>query len=101
MGLANEHSLKVQQLGGKFLLEDEFMKRYPGLCVQCGYVVCVCPMVPESTVGRLAKELAIGTISTYFSTLSLKNSLRSAEIASRVLTRVGGLSGLVGQFPLR
>src|SRR5215469_4990690 len=53
MGLANEHELLVQQeTDSTFSLEEEMIKRYPGLCVQCGHVVCICPFVPEATVGR-------------------------------------------------
>ena len=60
MGLANEYSIH-QKIEGQapFDLEAEFLKRYPGLCVQCGYQVCICPLVPESTVGRMAKELEL------------------------------------------
>jgi hypothetical protein len=57
MGMVNEYTLSLQQEGdGLFSLEDELIKRYPGLCVQCGHVVCICPPVPEATVGRMAKE---------------------------------------------
>jgi NTP pyrophosphatase (non-canonical NTP hydrolase) len=58
MGIANEHRMrKEQEEDQSFSLEAEFIKRYPGLCVQCGYEVCVCPHVPEATIGRMAKEL--------------------------------------------
>jgi NTP pyrophosphatase (non-canonical NTP hydrolase) len=62
MGIANEHSLRLLQEGGiEFSFEVEFLKRYPGLCMQCGSRICVCPAIPEATVGRMAKELDIGT----------------------------------------
>jgi hypothetical protein len=60
MGIANEHQLKLEMDDQKFSLEDEFLRRYPGLCPQCGFTVCVCPAVPDATVGRMAKELEIG-----------------------------------------
>jgi NTP pyrophosphatase (non-canonical NTP hydrolase) len=61
MGLANEFMLTENQNDRQFDLEEEFIKRYPGLCVQCGCAVCVCPLVPESTVGRMAKEIAVSS----------------------------------------
>lgn len=52
MGIANEHMLHLAQSEQKtFSFEDEFLQRYPGLCVQCGFKICICPAVPESTVG--------------------------------------------------
>ena len=67
MGLANEYALQreTDELGS-FDLESEFLKRYPGLCVQCGYQVCICPSVPESTVGRMAKELDVEDLEDLF-----------------------------------
>jgi NTP pyrophosphatase (non-canonical NTP hydrolase) len=99
MGLANEYGLKQQQMGRDFSLEDEFIKRYPGLCVQCGHVVCVCPMVPESTVGRLAKELEIDNVEQIFSLEPEAFRRESVGIASRVLAKAGGWTGLIEQFP--
>ena len=44
MGIANEHSLRMAQSSGEdFSLEVEFLKRFPGLCTQCGSKVCTCP----------------------------------------------------------
>lgn len=61
MGIANEHSLRMAQSSGEdFSLEVEFLKRFPGLCTQCGSKVCTCPAIPQATVGRMTKELAIG-----------------------------------------
>lgn len=57
MGIANEHALRLaQEDGEEFLFEIEFLKRYPGLCMQCGSRICVCPAVPQTTVGRMAKS---------------------------------------------
>jgi hypothetical protein len=66
MGLANEYSLQQKRENRHFSLEEEFIKRYPGLCLQCGYGVCVCPLVPKSTVGRMAKELDVETTENLF-----------------------------------
>jgi hypothetical protein len=67
MGFANEYSLRYKKDNeGSFSFEDEFIKRYPGLCTQCGYSVCVCPLIPEATVGRLAKELDLREIDSIF-----------------------------------
>lgn len=57
MGIANEVEIRlVQEADQTFSFEDEFLKRYPGLCPQCGSRVCVCPSVPEATVGRMARS---------------------------------------------
>ena len=99
MGLANEHMLLEQQTDKTFNLEDEFVKRYPGLCVQCGCLVCVCPLVAESTVGRMAKELDVSATENLFRLEYDAFSQESKEISSRVLKKLGGYTGLVEQFP--
>lgn len=99
MGMANEHALLVQQTNETFSLEEELIKRYPGLCVQCGHVVCICPLVPEATVGRMAKELDIESVEHLFRLDHDEFSRESVEISTRVLDKVGGYSGLVEKFP--
>jgi NTP pyrophosphatase (non-canonical NTP hydrolase) len=100
MGMVNEYVLSDQQTKeGEFSLEDELIKRYPGLCVQCGHVICICPLVPEATVGRMAKELDIGEVDNLFRLDHESFSRESLEISAQVLDRVGGYSGLVERFP--
>jgi NTP pyrophosphatase (non-canonical NTP hydrolase) len=100
MGLANEYELLAQQESDvPFSLESELIKRYPGLCVQCGHVVCVCPLVPESTVGRMAKELEIEGLEQLFKLDHETFSRESIEISSVVLDRLGGYAGLIDRFP--
>jgi len=100
MGLANEYELLAQQESdGTFSLEDELIMRFPGLCVQCGHVVCVCPLVPEATVGRMAKELEIEGLEQLFRLDHDTFSRESIEISSLVLDRVGGYAGLIDRFP--
>ncbi len=100
MGMANEFSLTVQQESEvAFSLEDELIKRYPGLCVQCGHVVCVCPLVPEATVGRMAKELDLADMEDLFSLDHDHFCRQSIEISSNVLDRVGGYAGLIERSP--
>jgi NTP pyrophosphatase (non-canonical NTP hydrolase) len=100
MGMANEHELSAQmESEAAFSLEAEMIKRYPGLCVQCGHVVCVCPLVPEATVGRMAKELEIEGLENLFKLDHDAFSRDSVEISSRVLDRLGGYEGLVDRFP--
>lgn len=100
MGLANEHSLKLESEDkGTFDLESEFLKRYPGLCMQCGYQVCACPLVPDSTVGRMAKELEIENAQDLFASdfeVFRAESMRVSELA---LARVGGFAGLATALP--
>ncbi len=44
MGIANEHQIQLAMDDQDFSLEDEFLRRYAGLCPQCGLVVRVCPV---------------------------------------------------------
>jgi NTP pyrophosphatase (non-canonical NTP hydrolase) len=100
MGMVNEYILSVQQEGDSlFSLEDELIKRYPGLCVQCGHGVCICPLVPEATVGRMAKELDIQDMDKLFRLDHEQFSRESIEVSTLVLNRVGGYSGLIDRFP--
>jgi hypothetical protein len=100
MGMVNEYTLSAQQESdAAFSLEDELIKRYPGLCVQCGHVVCICPLVPEATVGRMAKELDVEDIDELFRLDHERFSRESIEISAQVLDRVGGYAGLLDRFP--
>ncbi|WP_175518262.1 CHAT domain-containing protein [Sphingomonas sp. OK281] len=60
MGVANEYVLTLED-EETFDLDAEFLSRYPGLCINCGSRTCMCPSVPAATVGRMAKEMRIGT----------------------------------------
>jgi NTP pyrophosphatase (non-canonical NTP hydrolase) len=100
MGLANEYALQKERDDlGAFDLESEFLKRYPGLCVRCGYQVCICPLVPDSTVGRMAKEIDIDDLEGLFSSDFEKSREESVRISERVLEQVGGYAGLAMAFP--
>jgi NTP pyrophosphatase (non-canonical NTP hydrolase) len=100
MGLANEYALRVRQVDGSpFSLEEEMIKRYPGLCVQCGHVVCICPFVPAATVGRMAKELDLEGSDQLFQLDHDTFSRESMDISSKVLDHVGGYTGLIERFP--
>jgi NTP pyrophosphatase (non-canonical NTP hydrolase) len=99
MGIANEHALRVDQADDrKFSFEDEMIKSYPGLCVQCGYEVCVCPSIPEATVGRLSKELELVDKSLFELDYAAATP-RGREACSMALQRVGGYTGLLKRFP--
>jgi hypothetical protein len=67
--------------------------------VQCGHVVCICPFVPEATVGRMAKELDLAGMDQMFQLDHDTFSHESMDVSSRVLDRVGGYSGLIERFP--
>ena len=100
MGLANEYALQRERDDlGSFDLESEFLKRYPGLCVQCGYQVCICPSVPDSTVGRMAKELDIEKIDELFATDFEEAREESIKVSAKVLAGVGGYAGLSAAYP--
>jgi NTP pyrophosphatase (non-canonical NTP hydrolase) len=104
MGIANEVAMRSRQENEQadaplFSLQDEFLKRYPGLCPQCGSQICVCPSVPESTVGRMAKELEIGPIENLFNPEPSQFDLKGKEIAGIALEEAGGYRGLADSFP--
>jgi NTP pyrophosphatase (non-canonical NTP hydrolase) len=100
MGLANEYNLQLQTNDKPpFDFEKEFLNRFPGLCIQCGYTVCVCPLVPESTVGRMAKELDLRDLDKLFVPSFEVFRVESAQIAERVLDSLGGYSGFASRFP--
>jgi NTP pyrophosphatase (non-canonical NTP hydrolase) len=101
MGFANAHMLTVKQEGEgqEFSFEDQFLKRYPGICVECGYQVCVCPLVPESTVGRLAKELDLAGGEDLFALDEAQLRSDGLSLAEQAIIRVGGYPGLVERFP--
>lgn len=91
MGFASEHVLHEASRGREFDLEHEFLRRYPGMCRQCGFHICVCPPIPQSTVGRLAKELDIDTGANGL--LSLHPDVmseRATRVAGLVVDRLGG-----------
>jgi NTP pyrophosphatase (non-canonical NTP hydrolase) len=99
MRIANEHQIQIAMDDQDFSLEDEFLRRYPGLCPQCGFMVCACPSVPDATVGRMAKELDIGGKEDLFIADPESFSNDGRAIALQALDRAGGYSGLVSQFP--
>jgi hypothetical protein len=99
MGIANEMSVRMAQQDQPFSLDDEFIKRYPGLCPQCGSQTCICPPVPEATVGRLAKELGIGNLDDLFNPEPTGFEKDGKEVAAIVLERIGGYQGLAERFP--
>jgi len=100
MGIANEYSIRAAQDDDReFSFEDEFLKRYPGLCIQCGFPQCVCPSVPKATVGRMAKELDIHVNEDLFQTNFVSSQNKGISIASTVFEKVGGYRKLVDNLP--
>ncbi len=100
MGIANEHALTVAtHEGQEFSLEKAFTRRYPGLCVHCGHQKCACPIIPDATVGRSAKELDLAPLDTLFSLPPKALDEKGSVAASLVLDRVGGYSTIAREFP--
>jgi NTP pyrophosphatase (non-canonical NTP hydrolase) len=100
MGVANElGSRMLQEESAELSLQDEFLKRYPGLCTQCGSQICICPSVPEATVGRLAKELKLQAMSELFNPEPGLFEADGKVIAAAALDRAGGYQGLAAQLP--
>ena len=101
MGIANEHSIRLaQDHDQSFTFQDEFLKRYPGLCTQCGYSVCVCPSIPAATIGRIAKEIAIGPDERPFMDDAQSFENEGRTVAHHVLDLQGGYNGLTAQLPI-
>jgi NTP pyrophosphatase (non-canonical NTP hydrolase) len=99
MGIATEHQMREARDGREFSLETEYLRRYPGLCTQCGSQVCVCPAVPSATIGRMAKELNISPDEHPFID-DLKDFESEGTRASHVaLEEIGGYHGIVGHLP--
>jgi hypothetical protein len=99
MGMANEHEMREAQEERQFNFDEEYLKRYPGLCVQCGSRVCVCPAIPQATIGRMAKELGLrAEDKPFISDLTgfVEDGRASAE---RALESVGGYPGLAARLP--
>ena len=99
MGIATEHQLREAQDGREFSFETEFLRRYPGLCKQCGFQVCACPAVPSATIGRMAKELSIAQDERPFVEDMTVFAAKGAEAAWAVLERFGGYSAVARQLP--
>lgn len=101
MGIANEYRVRLQ-LDSKptFDFEATLLRRYPGLCVQCGYSVCICPNVPESTVGRMAKELDLVSVNETFALDPSTAEKEGQEVGSSILQELGGLPAIAGRLPL-
>lgn len=101
MAIANEHQLRVrEETGETFSFEREFLRRYPGLCTQCGYKICVCPAVPEATVGRLAKEISISKDERPFFDDLESFTEEGKQVAQQVLRLQVGFGELAEQIPL-
>jgi NTP pyrophosphatase (non-canonical NTP hydrolase) len=100
MGLANEHAPRLEQeTGESFNLHDEYLKRFPGLCLACGHRICVCPSIPKATVGRMAKELDIGAAENLFASSADSMLLEGNSAALDVLREIGGIPKIVQRFP--
>jgi nucleoside phosphorylase/NTP pyrophosphatase (non-canonical NTP hydrolase) len=101
MGFANEHRVRLQlDNGADFDFEAAFLRRYPGLCIQCGHSVCICPSVPESTVNRMAKELDLAPVEELFSLDAAEADKRGRQTGSSLLQELGGLAAIAHQLPL-
>jgi len=42
------------------VIEESFAKLYPDACTDCGRLVCSCPPILASTIGRIAHEVPAG-----------------------------------------
>lgn len=95
MGFANEFGLRERKQDREFSLQDAFLERYPGLCRDCGYSVCACPAIPESTVGRLSKELDLASFTELFSLDIEDLAVAGLDVSKLVWERLGS----VGMLP--
>jgi NTP pyrophosphatase (non-canonical NTP hydrolase) len=96
MALATEYSLQEEMAGREpFSLQREYLKRYPGICKQCGYHVCICPPLPSATIGRMAKELDLHDSERVFAVGHQDFSERAARVAERAVAELGGYRSLL------
>ena len=101
MGLANEYSLRLQvETGISFNLENEFLKRFPGICVACGNLICSCPSVPAATIGRMTKEMELIPGEDLFGLSHTDLHDKGEKAAYKILERSGGLGGIYKSLPL-
>lgn len=103
MALASEYALQQEAEGNDtFSLQHEYLRRYPGLCKQCGYHVCICPPLPAATIGRMAKELDLHDGERVFGRDEDAASQRAAQVAERAVAELGGFHALLSvesEFP--
>lgn len=99
MAIATEYMLRRARDGSSFAFEEEYIARYPGLCLQCGSRVCICPAIPSATIGRMAKELKINPEEQPFISDKQKFHSAGAEAARIVLERFGGYSAVAKRLP--
>ena len=85
MGMANEYAITEEGQGFNF--QEEFLARYPGMCINCGSRSCICPPVPDATIGRMAKEMEID-VSTSIADINLF-AAEGERIAAEVFDRIG------------
>ena len=101
MGFANEHRVRLEiDNQPPFDFEAAFLLRYPGLCMQCGHSICICPSIPESTVGRMAKELDLAPVNELFTLNPSDAEHRGKQIGLSVLQELGGLPVIAHRLPL-
>lgn len=101
MGLANEYSMKLEAANlPPFDFEKEFLKRYPGLCLACGNMVCTCPAVPDATIGRMTKELDISEGESLFGLTHNDIKSRGLDISYDAIEHIGGITSIVNSIPL-
>lgn len=86
MGMANEYALSDEGQGFNF--QEEFLARYPGMCINCGSRSCICPPVPDATIGRMAKEMEIDVATSSIDDINAF-AHDGEKIASEVFDRIG------------
>jgi pyrimidine deaminase RibD-like protein/NTP pyrophosphatase (non-canonical NTP hydrolase) len=60
-------------------IEERFAKAYPDACKDCGRLVCSCPPILASTIGRIAHEVPLG-LGSYESTGRFRTPDKIAEM---------------------
>lgn len=101
MGFANDHQIRLMHDGQVFSLESEYLARYPGMCIDCGYPKCRCPHIPDATIGRMAKELELDDADTiFYSKIDYTpRDNAGAEVGQKIFNQLGGYPALLKRFP--
>jgi NTP pyrophosphatase (non-canonical NTP hydrolase) len=94
MGLANEYSFSLDE-EQVFDFQSEYMSRFPGLCINCGSRSCICPPIPQATIGRMAKELKIDA--SNFVLKDQEQFFLDGEVVAREVFETVGFDPAIGR----
>ena len=75
--IIDEKSNRRKERRGR-VIDESFARAYPDACAECGRLVCSCPPILASTIGRIAHEVPVGR-GSYESTGRFRTPDKTAE----------------------